>query len=252
MSRGNDLPIPGDFALRAIARSRSFRHNKPMMIDREHPFTSDMPVILVGASPVPLAAQLDLLPSHWPIIAADGGAAAVLNMGRTPDLILGDMDSLADNVVIPNNVPVITLTGQDDTDFEKALSRLSAPLIIGLGFLEARFDHSLAAIHALMCVDHDRPIMLLGNTDIVLRVKGNFSAALPIGSRFSVWPLGTQSFTSSTGLKWPLDGLTLAPGLLIGTSNEVSQEMVTITEADGDGYAVIVPVSLLPALLNAL
>lgn len=239
------------FAAQAIASLIAFRHNKIMSAMDNQQFASDDPVILIGASPVPIGSALAALPMAWPVVAVDGGAAASLAVGRKPHLILGDMDSLGNDVVIPDDVPVLTLDGQDDTDFQKALSRISASLIVGLGFLEARFDHSLAAVHALMCLQHDQPVMLVGTTDIMLRLTGPFAATLPVGSRFSVWPLGVQSFEKSSGLKWPLDGLTLAPGTFVGTSNEVSQTVVEIEPSAGNGYAVIVPLDALSALLKA-
>lgn len=221
------------------------------MLQDQH-FKYETPVILVGASPIPVAAALNALPSNWPVIAVDGGAAAVLAAGRRPEFILGDMDSLDSNSAVPDDVPVLSLDGQDDTDFQKALARVSAPLIVGLGFLEGRFDHSLAAIHALMCLHHDRPVMLLGTSDVMLRLTGSFRTELAVGSRLSIWPLGTQSFAESTGLKWPLSGLTLTPGAMIGTSNEVTQNTVTITPSVGNGYAVILPLDNVPALLKRL
>ena len=175
------------------------------------------PVILVGASPVPIGRELATLPDDWPLIAADGGASTVLELGRVPQAIIGDMDSLASAVTIPDGVSTLHLRGQDDTDFEKCLARIEAPLIVGLGFLEARLDHSLAAIHGLMRLPHNRPVLLVGTTDILLRVQGNFAASMPAGTRLSVWPLGCQSFHASTGLRWPLDGLAMAPGQMIGT-----------------------------------
>jgi len=210
------------------------------------------PVILVGASPVPIDRALANLPNDWPLIAADGGASTVLELGRVPEAIIGDMDSLSSAVNIPDGVSTLHLRGQDDTDFEKCLARIDAPLIVGLGFLEARLDHSLAAIHTLMRLPHDRPVLLVGTTDILLRVQGNFAASMPAGTRLSVWPLGQQPFHASTGLRWPLDGLAMAPGQLIGTSNEVTDPDISITAATGDGYAVITPLEMLPRMLQAV
>ena len=60
----------------------------------DHVLTFDQPVILVGASPVPVDSVLSLLPAAWPLIAADGGADMLLDLGRRPDMVIGDMDSL--------------------------------------------------------------------------------------------------------------------------------------------------------------
>ena len=210
-------------------------------------------VILVGASPIEIEPILATLPEELPLIAADGGASALLALGRVPDMVIGDMDSLASRDRLPCSVKIIHLSGQNDTDFEKCLARIEAPLILGLGFLEARFDHSLAAIHALMSLCNDQPVLLAGKTDAILRLNGDVEIMMPLGTRISIWPLGQQSFEASSGLRWPLTGLDMAPGKLIGTSNEVIGTPVRIAATNGgDGYAVIVPVETMAELIVAV
>jgi thiamine pyrophosphokinase len=207
------------------------------------------PVVLVGAAPVQIGKALEMLPEAWPLIAADGGADALLENGRRPDLVIGDMDSAGP---LPDDLPQLPLDGQDDTDFEKCLSRIHAPLIVGLGFLEGRLDHTLAAIHALMTLPHDRPVMLVGDTDLVLRLRGDIAFEAEPGDRVSLWPLGSQAFHSSQGLKWPLDGLEMAAGRMIGTSNAAAGRTVRINAGAGDGYAVIMPRGAAQSLINAV
>ena len=215
----------------------------------DHVLTFDQPVILVGASPVPVDSVLSLLPAAWPLIAADGGADMLLDLGRRPDMVIGDMDSVG---TLPDDLPCMALDGQDDTDLQKCLARIETPLLVGLGFLDGRFDHGLAAMHALMMLDHDRPVMLVGMHDVMLRLRGDVSFAAEAGCRVSVWPLGTQSFGRSDGLRWQLDGLQMAAGSLIGTSNEATGGPVTIRAGAGNGYAVMLPVAALPRLLDAV
>ena len=206
------------------------------------------PVILVGAAPVQIGPALEALPKSWPMIAADGGADVLLKIGRRPDLVIGDMDSAG---ALPVDLPQLSLAGQDDTDFEKCLARVHAPLIVGLGFLEGRLDHTLAAMHALTALSHDRPVMLVGDTDLMLRLRGDIAFEAEPRDRVSVWPLGVQAFQSSTGLKWPLDGLQMAPGRLIGTSNLAAGGTVRINAGPGDGYAVIMPREAAQSLIDA-
>ena len=225
----------------------------------DHILTFDQPVILVGASPVPVGPVLSMLPAAWPLLAADGGADALLDLGRRPDMVIGDMDSA---VTLPDDLPCMALDGQDDTDLQKCLTRIDTPLLVGLACLDGRFDHALAAIHALMTLRHDRPVMLVGAHDVVLRVRGECAFTADAGCRVSVWPLGRQAFGVSDGLRWQLDGLTMAAGSMIGTSNAAVGGMVHIRTAqtassaenqlDNEGYAVIVPHSCLPAMLDAL
>ena len=218
------------------------------MAEHEDMLRYNRPVVLVGAAPVEIGQALEALPGSWPLIAADGGADALLKIGRRPDLVIGDMDSAGP---LPDDLPKLPLAGQDDTDFEKCLSRIHAPLIVGLGFLEGRLDHTLAAMHALTALSHDRPVMLVGDTDLVLRLRGDIAFEAEPRDRVSVWPLGVQAFHSSTGLKWPLDGLQMAPGRLIGTSNLAAGGTVRINAGPGDGYAVIMPREAAQSLIDA-
>lgn len=227
-------------------------------------FEFDQPVVLVGASPVPVADDLALLSAEWPVIAVDGGASAVLAAGRVPVILLGDMDSVDPSLDIPSSTRQIRMDGQNDTDLEKALTTIAAPVTIGVGFLGGRLDHSLAATHALACLSHDRPVILIDQMDILIRVRGDVSMRLDVGTRFSVWPLGAQHFIGSSGLKWPLDmrsaitpgepdaGLAMQIGQQTGTSNETVAEEVRITAGQGEGYAIILPRKTLPDVLAAL
>ena len=218
------------------------------MIASDEILSFDSPVVLVGAAPVQIGMALEALPRSWPVIAADGGADVLLQIGRRPDLVIGDMDSAGP---LPDDLPKLRLAGQDDTDFEKCLARICAPLIVGLGFLEGRLDHTLAAMHALAALPHDRPVMLIGDTDLVLRLRGDIAFEAEPGDRVSVWPLGIQAFQGSTGLKWSLDGLQMEAGRLIGTSNLAAGGTVQINAGSGDGYALIMPREAAQSLIDA-
>ena len=194
----------------------------------EQIFNSDLPVILVGASPVELGSFFLSLPEAWPVIAADGGVDKLAGCGRRPELVIGDMDSVT---ALPADIPHLLLTGQDDTDFQKCLARIEAPL--------AAQRNSSA-------------VMLCGTYDVLACLRGDITFAAAPGARVSIWPLGRQAFRRSDGLRWPLDGLEMQLGGVIGTSNEASAEQVEIKVAAGDGYAVIIPVSCADSLLAAL
>jgi thiamine pyrophosphokinase len=161
------------------------------------------------------------------------------------------MDSANDLDQLADDIRQIKRSGQDDTDFEKSLDLIVAPLIIGIGFLDGRFDHSLAALDALARLPHDRPVLLVGGDDVLLRLCGDFEITLPLASRFSVWPLGTQHFLRSRGLEWPLDDVTMAFGKRTGTSNRVNGAPVSIGAGVGDGYVVMVPFTAFDAMLDA-
>ena len=213
-------------------------------------FTS--PILLFGAAPIAgsLLSCLDRC-QNWPVVAADGGLGTALSCGLRPQAVIGDMDSANDLDQVPDDIRQIKRSGQDNTDFEKSLDLISAPLIIGMGFLDGRFDHSLAALDALARLPHGRPVLLVGGDDVLLRLRGDFEMTLPLTSRFSVWPLGVQHFLNSQGLEWPLHDVTMAFGKRTGTSNRVNGTPVTITAGVGDGYVALAPFTAFDAMLDA-
>ena len=210
------------------------------------------PILLFGAAPIAgsLLSCLDRC-QNWPVVAADGGLGTALSCGLRPQAVIGDMDSASDLDQLPDDIRQIKKSGQDDTDFEKSLDLISTPLIIGMGFLDGRFDHSLAALDALARLPHGRPVLLVGGDDVLLRLRGDFEMTLPLTSRFSVWPLGVQHFVHSHGLEWPLDDVTMTFGKRIGTSNRVNGTPVTITAGVGDGYVAMAPFTAFDAMLDA-
>ena len=209
----------------------------------------DRPVLLIGASPDLDPDMVSGIDPHWPLIAVDGGLDTAHSAGLRPSLVLGDMDSVRR---VPDDVPALQLDGQNDTDLEKAFQRISAPLIIGFGFLDGRLDHVLASMHAITRLRRDIPLILVGRRDVLLRPVGDVALSLVPGTRFSVWPLGKQHFAASSGLQWPLDELTMTQGGTVGTSNRVASASVTINAGDGEGYAVILPVAAYDAVLQSV
>jgi thiamine pyrophosphokinase len=222
----------------------AYRHDDQLL------FTS--PILLFGAAPIAgsLLSCLDRC-QNWPVVAADGGLGTALSCGLRPQAVIGDMDSANDLDQLPDDIRQIKRSGQDDTDFEKSLDLISAPLIIGIGFLDGRFDHSLAVLDALARLSHDRPILLVGGEDVLLRLRGDFEMTLPLTSRFSVWPLGVQHFLHSHGLEWPLNDVTMAFGKRTGTSNRVNGKPISITAGVGDGYVAMAPFTAFDAMLDA-
>ncbi|NBP48384.1 MAG: hypothetical protein EBU63_03195 [Alphaproteobacteria bacterium] len=138
-----------------------------MTQQHNHQLSFTSPVLLFGAAPV-MPSTLDCAKqmAGWPVLAADGGLENARKYGLLPQAVIGDMDSAHDLDQLPAAVQRITLSGQDDTDFEKSLRIISAPLIVGIGFLDGRFDHALAALDTLARLPDDQPILLVGNHDV--------------------------------------------------------------------------------------
>ena len=212
----------------------------------------ETPVVLAGGGRLE-ASQLAALGGEFPVVAVDGGADAVAAAGLSPAFIAGDLDSIS-NPGGFGGTRVVETPDQDRTDFSKALALVDAPLVIGLGMLGRRLDHTLAATDTLARAG-PRPVVLLDRHDAVFYSRGAVSLGLEAGDRVSVWPLHDQAFAGSKGLVWPLDGVSLRPGVRVGTSNRVAAgdgRVEIVPEGDGSGYLVIVAAGRAAAAVAAL
>jgi thiamine pyrophosphokinase len=207
------------------------------------------PVTLVGggeATPQDLHKALTLAPV---CVAVDGGADIALATGVSIAAVIGDFDSIPQNVM--SRIPADRchqITEQDSTDFEKALMRVHAPVLIGVGFLGGRVDHQLAAFHTLVAYPN-RPCVLLGAQEVICLAPPSIRLPTGAGDIVSLFPM-TDVAGRSTGLHWPIDGLQMAPDARSGTSNRALGPM--LLEVDAPGMLLILPRRLMPDLVSAL
>lgn len=223
--------------------------NEPSQAAQPVIVTSAQPVTLIGGGPLG-PGDLRLALAHAPLlVAADGGAHAALAAGHMPEAVIGDLDSVG-----TGHLPGITpermhrIAEQDSTDFDKALRNIDAPLVIGVGFCGGRLDHQFAAFSTLL-EQAARPCILLGSSDIVFHAPPRLQLDLVPDTRVSLMPLVPLG-GRSRGLRWPIDGLRLAPGGRLGTSNRATG---TVTlDIDGKGMLVVLPRAELGAAVAGL
>ena len=176
-------------------------------------------LVIVGGGAVDYQLMRDLEASGAHLVAADGGADEIVKAGLVPEAIIGDFDSISDPESWLGRTRLIRISEQETTDFEKVLYSVQAPVTIALGMTGKRFDHTLAALDAVARYATDRIIILVDEADVAMALTGSFSFEVDPGDRVSVHPLKPIKFRRSIGLKYPLDGLRLAPGERTGTSN---------------------------------
>jgi thiamine pyrophosphokinase len=209
---------------------------------------SQEPVTLVGGgdlAPGDLAQALALAPI---LVAADGGADRVLASGAEPVAVIGDMDSLSAEARGAFADRLHPVPEQVTTDFDKALTRIDAPVVLALGFAGGRLDHELAALHSLV-LRADRPCLLLGPATLAFHAPPDFRLPLSPGTLVSLFPFAPVTMESE-GLLWPTDGLAFAPQSRIGTSNQATGPVRL--RPSGPGMLVILPRGSLPPALSAL
>ncbi|WP_439116588.1 thiamine diphosphokinase [Paracoccus liaowanqingii] len=205
-------------------------------------------VTVIGGGAV-AAVDLDQALAVAPLlVAADGGADRALSLGRRPDWVIGDLDSLSDAArdLVPAG-RLLEVAEQDSTDFTKCLDRIAAPLIVAVGFAGLRLDHTLAALTAL--VQPGAPlVVMLAPDDVVLACPPRLELPLRAGTRVSLFPMGPARGTSR-GLEWPIDGIDLAPGGRVGTSNRALGPVALQIEGQ---VLLMLPRDCLGAVLGAI
>ena len=205
------------------------------------------PVTLVGGAALG-PGDLDLATAHAPlIVAADGGAQALLQAGLVPQAVIGDMDSITDEARAAFAHLLYPIAEQETTDFDKALRHVTAPLVLAIGAAGGRFDHELAVMHVLVRRP-ERPCVVIGAETLVFLCPPELALDLPMGSVLSLFPMAAVGVVSR-GLRWPTDGLVFAPDSRIGTSNEVAGPVMLC--ADAPAMLVILPREALKAVVRA-
>ncbi len=178
-----------------------------------------------------------LLDSSERIVCADGGANHLTDTGYSPDLIIGDMDSILPATVKKfNKTEFIKDTDENTTDSMKAIEHeLSKGIdeIILLGATGQRIDHSLANLSLLKRYDQLTRLTLLDDFSETVFVQKDLTFEAEIGRKISLMVLGGSSWVSTKGLKWELDGELQSFGPF-GVSNEVAEPSVTV-KVYGDG-----------------
>lgn len=177
------------------------------------------------------------------VIAADGGLRHLLALGRRPDVLIGDLDSLPPGIESeleswPTEV-VRHPPAKDETDLELALllarARYPDAEIIVLGGFGGRLDQTLANVLLLAHPQLlDQPVRFVEGRESAWLVRDWTAIDGRPGDGVSLIPLGGPArVVATTGLRWPLRDETLAFGPARGISNQMTANRATVELAGG-------------------
>ena len=166
------------------------------------------------------------------VLAADRGLEAFHFAGLTPDMLIGDMDSVAPEVLARYEGI------KDDTDGVDALDvaiRRKADRVTFLGALGGRLDHALANLMLLVRA-HRRGVFaqILAQGVRIVRVDGSLELRGAKGDTVSLLPLGEARGVSLRGFFYPLEDATLTADYPIGVSNVVTRQEASVCVREGD------------------
>ncbi len=202
------------------------------------PISSTPSTVILAAGDFPThPAPLAALGAAEHVVCCDSAAGRLLDYGREPDAVVGDMDSLPPGLRRRLGGRVHQVDEQDDNDLAKAfrfaVSRGWRDIAI-LGATGRREDHTLANIAWLA------DFAPLADDVSIITDYGVFRAYMPPVARFGTAP-GTQVSifgfdpgdpVSGSGLKFPVERLKLARWWT-ASLNEAVADTVELSFASG-------------------
>jgi thiamine pyrophosphokinase len=176
------------------------------------------------------------------LICADGGARAALALGLTPEVVVGDLDSLDETMQARLKAMgcrfVVYPASKDWTDLELALKlavQEGAAEIIILGALGGRLDQELANILLLLLHElQDIPTRIVDDRQEMFVARDRAEIVGQSGDVVSLIPLGgdAEGITTS-GLLYPLQDEPLLSGPARGVSNVMIEPVAHVTLRGG-------------------
>ena len=193
---------------------------------RKTEVATGLTAILAAGSPPSHRAALETLRTAERLVACDGAWRTAASLGRNPDAVVGDGDSLgADGLssLASLGIPFVRMAGQDTNDLSKAFSYAlessrDGDRVAIVGATGMREDHSLgnifrlvdfAVMHSSRCGFQERGEPGLS----MVTDHGRFEPVMPPGRAWNV-PAGHPvsvfapvpgTKLSSNGLEWPID-----------------------------------------------
>ena len=176
------------------------------------------------------------------IICADSGARHIHALGLMPQLIIGDMDSLAPQLLRAFSEKGVKIcrypAAKDETDTELAFDAAMAfhPAEIWvLGALGHRLDHTLANLSLLLKGEACKvPVKLVDEWCEISLITGTGTIEGEVGQTVSLLPFfGEATGVTLSGFEYSLDGRTMSMITPFGVSNRLMSAKATVSIASG-------------------
>ncbi len=178
------------------------------------------------------------------VICADSGLRHAEKLNITPDLIIGDFDSLGR---IPEGVKdVITLPCEKDVTDTYAAAEAAvesgATEVVIFGAVGTRLDHTLGNIATLEYLHENNVIARIidGHNDLRLIKNEKVTVNKENGTFLSVVPLDYElNGVTLSGVKYPLENARILRPRTLTISNEITAEYAEISVKSGTALVII-------------
>ncbi|MBC8065741.1 MAG: thiamine diphosphokinase [Chlorobia bacterium] len=140
------------------------------------------------------------------VIAADGAANRLIDSGASPDLIVGDLDSL-EPIHASTHARVKADLDQETTDCDKLLIYVQENLpdsdLSIVGIEGDRFDHVLASLHSIARISPNSRLILRDGVAWFVRLGQEVIASTKPDQTMSLIPITDCTGVELTGVAWP-------------------------------------------------
>ncbi len=169
------------------------------------------------------------------IIACDGASDKLLNYGKTPNLIIGDLDSVSKATFLKYKDITLKVARQDNTDLMKAMDwcvEKGVEEVVILGATGGREDHTIGNLFAIMTYASKLRLQLYTDTGHFVILDKTATLKTYAGQQVSLFPQPQKMRITTEGLKFPLNNEAL-PHLHSGTLNEAEGENIKLIFEEG-------------------
>lgn len=174
------------------------------------------------------------------VICADAGADAAKAYGITPNIILGDLDSISKsslNFFRKKGVEIRRITEQETTDFEKSLMyavECNLNNVVVFGATSSRPDHTMNNFSVLKRYSKVLDIKIIDRQFEVFYLKKKLERDYARNKVVSFLGFPKAIGVTAKGLRYKLDNETLEFGVREGTLNISSSKKIIIDKKRGD------------------
>lgn len=168
------------------------------------------------------------------IVCADGAGNSMRKLGLTPDLIIGDLDSIKKSNLSffkSKGTEILKIEEQETTDFEKSLMYLTNnnfKSVKVFGAMSDRTDHSLNNFSVMKRYFKKIDIKIVDNMFEIFFINQPTSLKCKPGETFSFLGFPFARKVSTEGLEFPLSGEDLEFGVREGTLNKTTSDRIKI------------------------
>ena len=171
------------------------------------------------------------------VIAADGGYDTLLSLGITPDLLIGDMDSIATENA--RSERIVFPVRKDETDsflaYREGVRRGYENFVL-LGCVGGRDDHTFANYSLLIYAkSQSHSMKLVGKVCDAFAIKNERVTVNGVpGAHLSAFAFGGEARgVTIQGLEYEAKNITLTPDFPLAVSNRFLDSEANIEVLDG-------------------